>query len=153
MMKQKEAVFAAITLATTQGLEGDSAHDFAVEQVKLGLMSGEVEHSKGNLDEKSAKSYAGSLISNWKKKDTRLNGGLKYEPSTKRGPQVKDERLKELNDNLKALKAHSADMTIVSRVETAIEARRAELNAEKSASKVQSLDDTFASLAALGIEV
>jgi len=153
MMKQKDAVFAAITLAATNGLEGDSAHDFAVEQVKIGLMTGEVEHSKGQLDEKAAKSYAGSLISNWKKKDKRLNGGVDYTPTTKRGPQVKDERLKELNDNLKALKAHSADMTIITRVESAIEARRAELSAEKAASKVQSLDETLASLQALGIDV
>lgn len=153
MMKQKDAVFAAITLAQTNGLEGDAAHNFAVEQVKLGLMSGEVEHSKGQLDEKGARSYAGSLISNWKKKDKRLNGGVDYTPSTKRGPQVKDERLKELNGNLKALRAHGADMTIISRVESAIEARREELQAEKSASKVQSIEDTFASLAALGIEV
>lgn len=153
MMKQKDGVFAAIMAAQEQGLEGDAAHNFAVEQVKAGLMTGEIIHSKGQLDEKAARSYAGSLISNWKKKDDRLNGGVKYEPSVKRGPQVKDELLKTLNTNLKSLRANNADSELIGRVEAAIEARREAINAEKAATKVQSLDETLASLESLGISV
>ena len=153
MMKQKDGVFAALQAASEQGLEGDQAIDFAVEQVKQGLMSGEIAHSKGQLDEKSARSYAGSLVSNWRKKDERLNGGVKYVPETKRGPQVKDETLKTLMTNLKSLKANNADADLIARVEAAIEARRSEVQATKAAAKVQSMDETLASLQALGIAI
>jgi len=153
MMKQKDAVFAALEQAQRLDLEGDAAHAFAVEKVKQGLMDGTVFHSKGRLDEKKAKSYAGSLLANWFKKDERLNGGVKYVPETKRGPQVKDELLKTLTTNLKSLKANNADAELIARVESAIETRRAALAAEKQATKVQSLDETMASLEALGIEV
>lgn len=153
MVKQKDAVFTAFQIAIEQGLEGTVARDFAVEQVKAGLMAGEIEHSKGALDEKTAQSYARSLVSNWTKKDERLNGGAKYVPATKRGPQVKDETLKALQTNLKSLKANNADPELIARVEAAMEERRAHLAAEKAQSKVQSLDETLASLQALGISV
>lgn len=153
MMKQKDAVYAALEAAQAEGHQGDEATEFAVEKVKQGLMSGEIAHSKGQLDEKAARSYAGSLISNWKKKDPRLNGGVQYVPETKRGPQVKDELLRTLSTNLKSLKANNADAELIARVEAAIENRRAEVQAEKAATKVQSLDETMASLEALGIQV
>jgi hypothetical protein len=153
MMKQKDAVYAALEAAQAEGHQGDEAIAFAVEKVKQGLMDGTIQHSKGALDEKSARSYAGSLISNWRKKDTRLNGGVQYVPETKRGPQVKDEQLRTLKANLDSLKAHGADEDLIARVEAAYEARKAQVQAEKAASKVQSLDETLASLQALGIDV
>lgn len=153
MMKQREAVFAAIEAGQTQGLTGDELRAFAVEQVKQGLMAGQISHSKGQLDEAKAQSYARSLYSNWTKKDDRLNGGVKYEPKTKRGPLVKDEQLKALKANLDSLKAHSADADLIARVEAAYNARKEQVQAEKAASKVQSLDETLASLQALGIDV
>lgn len=153
--KQKDAVFTALSQAISSGLEGESATAFAVEQVKMGLMSGEIIHSKGVFtDEKLAESYARSLISNWKKKDIRLTDGVKYVPTTKRGPIMKDEKLKKLTESLKSLRVTSPDNTdLIARVEAAIEARRTELASEKAATKVQSLDETLASLADLGIEI
>lgn len=152
-VKQKDAVYAALVLAQSQGLEGDAARNFAVEQVKIGLMSGEVQHTKGAFtDEARAMSYSRSLIANWLKKDERLNGNVPYVPAKPRGPQVKDEALKALNENLKSLKAHSADSDLIARVESAINAKKAELAAEKGKSKVQSIEETMASLEALGIQ-
>lgn len=168
MMKQKDAVFAAITAAQEQGLEGDAARNFAVEQVKQGLMDGTIQHSAGQItDEKRAQGYARSLVSNWLKKDERLNGGTKYVPATKRGPILKDETLrkivearKSLEVNLNALRTSGGDPDLIARVEAALEQtrtkeaeRREALAAEKAQSKVQSLEETMANLEALGIEV
>jgi hypothetical protein len=155
MMKQKDAVFAAMTAGSEQGLTGDDQINFAVEQVKTGLMSGEIVHSKGPFtDEKAARSYAGSLVSNWKKKDVRLTGGVKYTPETKRGPIVKDETLKKLNDSLKSLRINQPNNSdLIGRVEAAIEERRSQLAAAKAQTKVQTLDETLAALQELGIEV
>lgn len=152
MMKQKEGVFAAITVGMEQGLEGDALKTFAVEQVKVGLMTGEIGHSKGPIaDEKAARSYAVGLVNNWMKKDERLTGGAKYVPQTKRGPRVKDEELLKLTTSLKSLEAHGADQGLIDTVKARIEARRQVLAQEKATSKVQSLDETLAELEALGI--
>lgn len=152
--KQKDAVFNAITQAQEQGLEGDAATAFAVEQVKSGLMSGEVQHSTGFTDPAKAETYAKALIANWRKKDLRLTGGAKYVPATKRGPIVKDDRLKALNESLKSLKVNQPGNTeLIARVEEAIASRKAELAAAKAQSKVQSLDETLATLTDLGIDV
>ena len=151
---QKEAVFQAITDGQTQGFTGNDLKAFAVEQVKSGLMSGEVEYKNDRTDEKACTNYARALYSNWTKKDTRLNGGAKYVPATIRGPQVKDEQLKKLTESLKSIKVNApGESDLIARVEAAIEARKAELHATKAQSKVQSLDETFAALAELGIEV
>jgi len=152
-IKQKDAVYAAFAAAQGQGLEGEAAKDFAVEQVKAGLMTGEISHSTGFTDEAKAKSYAKALISNWLKKDDRLNGGTKYVPSKRRGPQVKDETLKKLLESLKSLKAHDADAELIAKVEAMAQKRREEVQAAKAQSKVQSIEDTMKALADLGIDV
>lgn len=153
--KQKDAVFTALETARSQGLEGDAAREFAVEQVTQGLIAGEVQHSAGKVeDPKKAKSYARSLVANWLKKDDRLNGGVKYVPETKRGPQVKDEQLKKLNAALKSLEVNDPENTeTIERVRNAINARKTQLAAEKAATKVQSMDEALATLSELGIDV
>lgn len=153
MIKQKEAVFAAFALGREQGLQDAQLINFAVEQVRSGIAGGDVGYEKDRSNEKQVASYSKALVSNWLKKDPRLNGGTKYVPATKRGPQIKDETLKALTENLKSLKAHNADMTIIQRVEKAVEDRRAQVAAAKSASKVQTMEETLASLEALGIEL
>lgn len=154
MIKQKDAVFSALEAARGQGLEGDAVREFAIEQVAQGLMAGEVQHSKGALDPKRAASYAGSLVSNWTKKDTRLTNGVKYVPETRRGPIVKDDTLIKLNGSLKSLEVNQPDNTdLIERVRGAIEARKAEIAATKAATKVQSMDEALATLESLGIEV
>lgn len=154
MIKQKEAVYAAYQSGVNNGLEhgSDQLFDFVAGQMQTGITDGTVDYSGDRGDEKKVKSYSRSVTSNWFKKDERISGA-KYVPATKRGPQVKDELLRTLNVNLKSLKANNADMTLISRVEHAIEARKSEIAATKQASKVQSMDETLASLQALGIEV
>jgi hypothetical protein len=153
MIKQKDAVFAAITEAQGNKLEGKEAIAYAVEKVSAGLMDKTVQHSTGFTDPAKALGYARSLVANWMSKDTRLNGGEKYAPKTKRGPQVKDERLRTLKESHKSLIAHQADPALIAKVEAAMQARQAEVQAEKSQANVPSLDETLASLADLGIEV
>ena len=154
MIKQKEAVFAAYQAGINNGLAhgSDELYEFVASNVQAGIVDGSVEYSKDRADEKAVKSYSRSLTANWFKKDERISGA-KYVPATKRGPQVKDEQLRSLMTNLKALKAHNADMGLISRVEKTIEDRRRELQSQKSQSKVQSMDETLASLQQLGIEV
>ena len=154
-MNQKETVFNAFQGATNEGLTGTAHTAFVIDQIACDLTSGECAHSKGPItDEKEARKYAGALLSNWKKKDTRLSGGVAYVPATPRGPQVKDGLLKQLNGNLKSLKAHGVeDMDLITRVEAAIATRREELAAAKGIAKVQPIEDAMAELAALGIAV
>ena len=152
MMKQNEAVYAAYKAGTEQGLTGPELKAFAVAQVKAGLMDGTISHKAGRLDEKDALSYSRQLVQNWFKKDEKI-AGVKYTPTFRRGPQVKDEQLKKLKAAHKALVAHNADPKLISDVEAAINKRKAEVEAQKAQSKVLSIDETINILAELGIEV
>lgn len=153
-IKQKDAVFAAYQAGREQGLEhgSDQLFESVAGLVQAGIANGDVDYSKDRANEKEVKAYARSLTSNWFKKDERISGA-KYVPATRRGPMIKDETLKALSENLKSLKAHSADMTIIQRVEQAIQQRRQQLAAQKDKSKVQTMEETLASLAELGIQV
>jgi hypothetical protein len=54
---------------------------------------------------------------------------------------------------LKALEANNASPELIAQVTTAIVARETELEAEKTTSKLPSLEETMAKLAELGINV
>jgi hypothetical protein len=155
-MKQREAVFAAYTAALEAGMAvgTDQLFDHVADTVAAGITAGEVAYGKDRADEAKVKSYSRSVTSNWFKKDERI-AGAKYVPATRRGPQIKDETLKKLTSALKSLKAHNRpeDMTLITKVQDQIEARRSALASDKAASKVQPLEETLASLAELGIEV
>jgi hypothetical protein len=154
MVSQKECVYNAVQSAIKEGLTGKDIAKFAVEQVAEDLMSGECAHKQGPLPEDEAKRYAVGLVGNWLKKDTRINAtGLKYEPGEKRGPQLKDPTLKDLVANLKSLKVHKADETLIARVEEAVSARKALIAEQKGAAKVRPIEEVMADLAAKGIAV
>lgn len=75
------------------------------------------------------KSYTNGLLSNWLRKDTRLNGGSKYvakNPGSRAGQG--DETVK----NLRLLKKTLSDPTQVQEVDAAIDARLAEIKASKA---------------------
>jgi len=84
-----------------------------------GFNSGEVQIDK-DYEEKELRSYTQSVISNWFRKDARLNGGSKYEPKDKgskvgfNDPQVKAMRrmLKEVKKtgNIKHIKAIESEI-------------------------------------------
>lgn len=133
-MKQSDAVFHFHTLGQESGLDGKSLFEFIVNEVSNGIVSGDIDHSDQSIrsDEKRARSYARGLVDNRFKRDKRLNGGVQYKPQTTRGP-VGDAKLKELNKALKALElTPDIDMSYITRTKQAIEARKAELTAEKS---------------------
>lgn len=133
-MKQSDAVFHFFTLGQESGLEDKSLSEFIVAEISQGIVNGDIDHSDPTIrsDEKRARSYARGLVDNRFKRDKRLNGGIQYKPQTSRGP-VGDAKLKELNKALKALElTPDIDMTYVTRTKQAIEARKAELAAERS---------------------
>lgn len=152
-MKQKEFVKMTIQGCMVEGLTGEALTSTATEKVKQGLMNGECDHGSPTIrtDEKEAKSYAKSVVGNYLKKDKDLNGGVKYEPKSKRGPIVKDPELKELKVVLKALEANKADTNLIYAVQTRIADKEIEIEASKTTSKLPSLDDAMAILTKLGI--
>lgn len=152
-MKQKDFVKMVVLACMTEGLTGEALTSTACERVKNGLMSGECEHGSPTIreDEKEAKSYAKAVVGNYIKKDKDLNGGVKYEPKSKRGPIIKDPELKELKVVLKALEANKADTNLIYAVQTKIVEKEAAIEANKATSKLPSLDDAMAILTKLGI--
>lgn len=104
-----------------------------IEMVTTGLVSGEITFSdearaKYDTEEKVRKEYTGGLVNNWLRKDTRLNGGEKYEaknPGSRAGSS--DPVIKEL----RKLRSTLTDPTQIAAVDGEIETRMAKLQAEK----------------------
>lgn len=154
-MKQKEAVINFWKQGSEQGLTGKDLVEFVSNEVFHGLMAGDIDHGSATIktDEKEARSYAKAVTHNYFKKAKELNGGIKYEPTSKRGPIVKDPELKDLKTALKALEANQADMGLISQVKDRISSKEAEIQASKAQSKLPSLDQAMETLAKLGINV
>jgi hypothetical protein len=85
--KQKDAVFAAVV-----AVKGTSSFTSAVELTKderktisadllQGFKSGDIEFQGDLTDEAKLNSYVSGLISNWLRKDKRLNGNTVYVPA------------------------------------------------------------------------
>jgi len=72
-MKQKDAVYSAFT--TTNG-DKKAMTELLVTQFNEGLVD-------LSSPQKDIKKYVIGLINNWMRKDTRLNGGIKYEIKNK----------------------------------------------------------------------
>lgn len=138
MKSQKEAVFNAIV--ELFGHDGQSAFEATKEQraqiiemVTTGISNGTVEFSadaKAKYDtEAKVKGYVSGMVSNWLRKDTRLNGGEKYvtkNPGSRAG--AGDEVLK----NLKAFKTTLGDdEAAIAAVDAEIEKRQAFLKSQK----------------------
>ena len=99
MMNQKEATYQAIVNVT--GYAGEGSCVPTKEQRAMisailveGFKGGKIELDR-EFDEPGLKSYVSGLVSNWLRKDTRLNGGTKYvakNPGSRAGsadPQLK----------------------------------------------------------------
>lgn len=148
MQSQKASVYAAVLVV--MGL--DDGHSGLVELSKeqrkevIGLvtssiMNGETEFSdeartKYDTTDK-VKTYTNGLVSNWLRKDVRLNGGDKYvakNPGSRAGSG--DEVLK----NLKALKSTLTDVEHVAAVDDEIAKRTAELATAKA--KTVAIDES-----------
>lgn len=146
-MNQREGVFnATISVIRDSGKtfeEGQDVKGIVTSEMRTsiigivveGFKSGEIEMSaeaKAKYsDDAKLKSYTNGLVSNWHRKDTRLNGGSKYiikNPGSRAGQG---------DAKLKALRALRAQFTGVDDDKTAeidmhIEARVKELGAEKA---------------------
>jgi len=99
MMNQKEAVYQAITgMFDVSGdgaveLSRDQKHD-VISVLVEGFKAKRISYAGELPDEKSLRNYCSGLLNNWLRKDTRLNGGTKYQaknPGSRRGatdPQI-----------------------------------------------------------------
>lgn len=139
MLSQKESVYvAATTVAEEAGIELTSASvlskdqkDKVVALVTQSIMMGETVFSadaqaKYKTSEEVRK-YTVGLVNNWFTKDTRLNGGSKYQPKNPGSRQgIADPQIKELNKLLQLHPEAKAD------IEAAIAARKAEINTAKA---------------------
>jgi hypothetical protein len=161
MISQKDSVFTAYEQGKAQNLTGKDLATFASTQVALGLMQGEVEHStpeKFLNNEKEANKYAKELVSNWFRRDQRINGGVKYVPETKRGPIVKNADLKDLLAAQRKLskigspEAQEVLSMISPKIEelSAIEMEARKARQSSKAKKEVSVDDIFSSLVEKG---
>jgi len=143
-MNQKEGVFAAINSVLTEAdktiVDGEKVELTDTERASVtmivaeGLHAGDISMSadaKAKYDtvDKLKTKYVPGLVSNWLRKDLRLNGGEKYKaknPGSRAGQG--DEQLK----NLKLLKQTITDPEQQVKVQEAIDARIAEIKKEKA---------------------
>ena len=160
-MKQNQAVYVAtMNCLADAGIPFDDHQEGGVEKVVTkeiraniiacvtnGLLSGEVEMSaegKAKYDtEGKMRGYVSGLVSNWFRKDTRLNGNVKHtvkNPGSRAG--AGDEQIKALK-LLREVKADDAEA--VAEIDKAIERRRAELKPTRS---VELTDEQIALLPA-----
>lgn len=139
MLNQRSAVFNAVCEVL-----GTDSFDGAVELSKEdrksviaivanGFFNGEVELSQSAAEKydtvEKLKTYTNGLVSNWLRKDTRLNGGTKYEaknPGSRAGSG--DSVIREL----KKLRSTLTDPSQIATVDAEIEKRMATIAAEKT---------------------
>jgi hypothetical protein len=136
MISQKEAVFGAVTevlgsFSGTVNLTTEQRKE-VIGIVVAGFMNGSVELSSEAAskydNEAKLKQYANGLVSNWLRKDKRLNGGSKYitkNPGSRAGST--DDTLKALQ----ALRKSLTDPEQIKEVEFEIAQRTAAIKASK----------------------
>lgn len=136
MQSQREAVYNAVINVVGQ-LDGKyelskNQRDEVVMIVSQGIEEGNVVFSDSARTKYHSsalvKTYTVGLVSNWLRKDTRLNGGVKYQPKNP------GSRTGQTDPQLKALRAllkQQTDSTMISKIESHIESRKAEIQAEK----------------------
>jgi hypothetical protein len=146
-MKQRDAVYAAVTtvlkdagkqfedgmnvLESITDSERDAVHAIIVQGFKAGKIS--LEQTESNKKKMASDSemnkYVSGLISNWFRKDERLNGDTKYQiknPGSRAGSS--DPQLKALRQLYTQFKGTPKEAIL----KTQIEARSSALQAEKA---------------------
>ena len=136
-MNQKEAVFQAVCNIT--GHKGDGKVEISKEQraqVNMvlfeGFRSGSIQLDREYTDS-DLKGYVSGLVSNWLRKDVRLNGGTKYaakNPGSRAGSG--DPMLKSLRDLITTVTSDEDKAEI----QGYIDARMSEIAATKQAATV-----------------
>lgn len=128
MMNQKEGVFGAVIAVVG---EVNGAISLSTDQknavhatVFAGIKAGEISYKGTVPDDKALMKYVGGLVNNWTRKDTRLNGGGKYQtksPGIRSGSG--DAGLKAMRQLL----ATQTDPAARTQIQSAIDQRIAEL--------------------------
>ncbi len=138
MLTQKEGVYNAIASLKSfdDGDEVVLSKDekaTVVEMVCASFEANEValsDNARAKFDTpEKLRSYTSGMVNNWLRKDTRLNGGSKYvtkNPGSRAGSG--DSVIK----NLKLLKSTISDDAKIAEIDSAIEARKTEIAAEKA---------------------
>ena len=135
-MKQREAVYQAVmSVCDFEGKCEPTKEERAqiINIVTQGIMSGDVDFSEAAhakySTEPEVKKYTSGLVSNWLRKDKRLNGGVQYvpaNPGSRTGSQ--DPEIK----NLKLLiKSGRLNEEQTEKVQARIDEKVAELRASK----------------------
>ena len=134
MSTQKEAVFSAVS-----AVRGSTEFDVAVELTKeeraavqaslvTGFQSGNITYQGDVTDAAKLTSYVSGLVSNWLRKDRRLNGGVAYvakNPGTRTGSG--DESLRAMRTLLNV----TTDVDARTEIQAAIDQRVSELKPKK----------------------
>lgn len=136
MMKQKEAVYQAITnlynLDGEGAVELDRGQKHEVIQILVeSFKAGKVSYDGELPSDKDLRNYCSGLLNNWLRKDVRLNGGVAY------APKNPGSRTGTSDPQVKALRALLAsgqvtDASDVAEISAAIERRIAEINPPKA---------------------
>ena len=146
MKTQKESVFGAVT---SLGFDGAGEFKPTKDQLKEiyqivsdEIVAGDVAFSddakvKYNTPELIRSKYVPGMVSNWIRKDTRLNGGEKYET---KNPGSRAGRGDEVLKNLKGLRGTLSDAEQIAAVDVEITNRTNELNAAKASKKSVQVD-------------
>lgn len=127
-MTQREAVYkviqSVVDVVPGTPVELSTAQKKDIHETLIAMfLAGEVEY-RGTVDETTIRKYVPGLVNNWVRKDTRLNGGVKYVPKNP-GSRLGsgDEALKAM----RSLLAATQDPDARKEIEAAIELRKAEL--------------------------
>jgi len=101
-MKQKDAVYTAVInlMGKIDGVYTPSKEQRStlIEVIVTGIKSGDIEFGKTDQTDVQIRAYSSGLLSNWLKKDVRLNGGTKHvvkNPGSRAGskdPQIVEMR-------------------------------------------------------------
>lgn len=137
MKTQKESVFSAtVSVLGDFGSEAKPTSEQRkqiIELVAKDLFEGRADfsdESKAKYDTfEKVRGYTGGMVSNWLRKDTRLNGGEKH---TIKNPGSRAGQGDEVLKNLKALKTQLSDATHIAAVDEKIAEREAELAQAKA---------------------
>lgn len=148
MKTQKEAVYNTVRAVFEEhgksfedGQKVEMSKDMKAQCVEILVAGFENNEIELKSEQENLKSYAGGLLSNWLRKDKRLNGNTTYQPENpgsrtgQSDPEVKNMRIL-----LGTLPEGSEEYEAVSK---AIDTRIAEIKAEKAKSKAKEIDASF----------
>lgn len=143
-MNQKEAVHSAITAVFSENniavTDGESFSTYMNRELRAqvtnilieGFNKGTIELAKTFTSEAELRTYCSGLTSNWLRKDTRLNGGVKYEaknPGSRAGSS--DVQLKAM----RALLNTKVDPAERAEIQSFIDSRLSEIKVSRKPAK------------------